>query len=78
MAMTTAKSNAIGREQRGAIEERRSLAECCAEHWYDLARHHPKGWGSYRIPPDYHSKVRTYHAEHNSITGSSAAMCAGY
>ena len=53
-------------------------AYACLAHWRDLDRHHPRGWPSLRIPPDYRSKIRTYHAEHNSITGSSAAMCAGY
>lgn len=78
MAMTSARTQAIGVEHRIAAEERRRMAEQCFAHWQDLACHHPRGYGSLRIPPDYHSKVRAYHAGHNSIAGSSAAMCAGY
>jgi len=78
MAMTSARSQAIGVEHRSAAEERRRMAEQCFAHWQDLARHHPRGYGSLRIPPDYHSAIRTYPAETQSLLGSPAASCAGF
>ena len=51
--------------------------EACLAHWYDLAAHHPSGWGSYRIDSEFRSQVRGYVASHVSLVGSSAAVCAG-
>ena len=31
----------------------------CLEHWRDLDREHPQGWGSYRVPP--HTRGPSYH-----------------
>jgi hypothetical protein len=52
-------------------------AYACLAHWRDLDQHHPRGWPSYRIPPDYHSKIRTSISAERSLTGSAAAMCSG-
>jgi hypothetical protein len=78
MAMTSARGQAIGVEHRSAAEERRRMAEQCFAHWQDLACHHPRGYGSLRIPPDYHSAVRPSYPVTQSLLGSPAASCAGF
>jgi transposase len=51
------------------------VRQACLAHWRDLDKHHPRGWPSLRIAPDYATPIMRPSGSHLSLVGSAAAMC---